>query len=249
MARLPRIVVPGQPLHIMHRGNNRQNIFESDEDMFRIRDDIAVSLKKADCSLHAYVIMTNHLHFLLTPNNEKALASFMQSVANRYVRFFNADRKRTGTIWEGRFKSCLVESDRYAMTLYRYIERNPVRAGLVESVADYRWSSYHANALGKKDLLVTEHPLYSALGKTPSARQHQYQKLFDEPVMKQQDEQIDTATMKGEVLGSKVFHQRIGTLVGRITQLGSHGGDRKSQTWKDQVGCKSSQLKHSFPIV
>ncbi len=85
MARLPRIVVPGQPLHIMHRGNNRQNIFESDENMYRVRDDIAVSLKKVDCSMHAYVIMTNHLHFLLTPNNEKALASFMQSVANRYA--------------------------------------------------------------------------------------------------------------------------------------------------------------------
>ena len=230
MARLPRIVVPGQPLHIMHRGNNRQNIFESDEDMFRIRDDIAVSLKKADCSLHAYVIMTNHLHFLLTPNNEKALASFMQSVANRYVRFFNADRKRTGTIWEGRFKSCLVESDRYAMTLYRYIERNPVRAGLVESEADYRWSSYHANALGKQDLLVTAHPLYTALGKNPSALQNEYQTLFDEPVIQNQDEQIDTATMKGEVLGSTAFHERIQALVGRPTQLGSHGGDRKSKT-------------------
>ena len=132
----------------MLRGNNRQNIFESDEDMIRIREDVSVSLKKAECTLHAYVIITNHLHFLLTPNTEKALASFMQSVANRYVRYFNADRNRTGSIWEGRFKSCQVESESYAMTLYRYIERNPVRAEMVESIADYRWSSYYANALG-----------------------------------------------------------------------------------------------------
>lgn len=236
MARLPRIVVPGQPLHIMHRGNNRQDIFESEEDMSRIRDDIAVSLDKAACSLHAYVLMTNHLHFLLTPHDEKALGIFMQSVANRYVRYFNADRKRTGTIWEGRFKSSLVDSDRYLLTLYRYIERNPVRASMVRSEEDYRWSSYHHNALGIEDKLISEHTLYLDLGKSVTQRQQNYQGLFEKPINKKQDKAIDLATMKGEVFGRDSFHEQIAKVAGRPTRLGKHGGDRKSQEWLDQAG-------------
>lgn len=121
MARLPRIVLPNQPLHIIHRGNNRQNIFENDADMMPIREDIAISLSKSECYLHAYVIMTNHLHLLITPSGKEQLKIFMQSMTNRYVRYFNASRKRTGTIWEGRFKSCLVDSDNYLFTLYNYI--------------------------------------------------------------------------------------------------------------------------------
>ena len=113
MARLPRIVVPNQPLHIMHRGNNRQDIFVSEEDLIRMKDDIEHSLLKSGCSLHAYVIMTNHLHLLVTPEDKEQLSVFMQSLANRYVRYFNAKNSRTGTIWEGRFKSCLVDSEHY----------------------------------------------------------------------------------------------------------------------------------------
>ena len=141
MARLSRIVVPDQPLHIMHRGNNRLDIFKSEEDMVRIKNDIAVSLKKSACLLHAYIVMTNHLHLLCTPKDKTELAKFMQSVANRYARYFNEQQNRTGTIWEGRFKSCVVDSDQYLFTLYRYIEMNPVRAGMVKSTADYQWSS------------------------------------------------------------------------------------------------------------
>jgi len=121
MARLPRIVVPDQPLHIIHRGNNRQNIFESEDDMVRIKEDIELSLSKSKCHLHAYVIMTNHLHLLITRKSKEQLTKFMQSMANRYVRYFNAKNQRTGTIWEGRFKSCLVDSEHYLFTLYKYI--------------------------------------------------------------------------------------------------------------------------------
>ena len=117
MARLPRIVIPNQPLHIMHRGNNRQDIFESENDMIRIKEDIEYALSKADCSLHAYVIMSNHLHLLITPKDKQQLAMFMQTMANRYVRYYNAIQQRTGTIWEGRFKSCLVYSGNYLFTL------------------------------------------------------------------------------------------------------------------------------------
>ncbi len=119
MARLPRIVIPDQALHIMHRGNNRQVIFETEEDFIRLKDDINHSLLKADCQLHAYVIMNNHLHLLLTPKDKEQLKVFMQSLSNRYVRYFNAVRKRTGTLWEGRYKSCLIDSDNYLFTLYR----------------------------------------------------------------------------------------------------------------------------------
>jgi len=164
MARLPRIVVPNQPLHIMHRGNNRQDIFESEDDLTRIKEDIEHSLLKSGCSLHAYVIMTNHLHLLVTPKDKEQLTVFMQSMASRYVRYFNAKNKRTGTIWEGRFKSCLVDSEHYLFALYKYIEMNPVRAGMVMELADYKWSSYAHNALGKADRLISEHQLYKALG-------------------------------------------------------------------------------------
>ena len=114
----------------------------------RIKDDIAVSLEKSICLLHAYAIMTNHLYLLCTPKDKTELAKFMQSVANCYARYFNAQQNRTGTIWEGRFKSCVVDSDQYLFTLYRYIEMNPVRAGMVKSTVDYQWSSYNHNALG-----------------------------------------------------------------------------------------------------
>ena len=133
MVRLPRIVDHNEPLHIMHRGNNKQAIFESEEDMTRIKGDIEHSLSKSACSLHAYVIMTNYLHLLVTPKDKVELGIFMQSIANRYVRYFNAQHRRTGTIWEGRFKSCLVDSEHYLFALKKYIEMNPIMAGMVKN--------------------------------------------------------------------------------------------------------------------
>ncbi|MEE9303176.1 MAG: transposase [Thiotrichaceae bacterium] len=236
MARLPRIVIPDQPLHIMHRGNNRQNIFESEEDMLRIIDDLTISLEKSSCSLHAYVIMTNHLHLLVTPKDKVELSGFMQSVANRYVRYYNAQHNRTGTIWEGRFKSCLVDSDYYLLTLYRYIEMNPVRSGMVESMSDYCWSSYHHNALGEMNSLITEHERYINLASNKEERLLNYQALFDSPTRPDEDNKIAMATMKGEVYGSEVFHEKVSQLAGRITRLGAHGGDRKSEKYHNQAG-------------
>jgi len=136
MARLPRVVVSSQPLHIVQWGNNRQDIFEKEEDMARIKEDIAYALSQSDCHLHAYVVMSNHLHLLIIPADKVQLSRFMQTMANRYVRFFNATRNRTGTTWEGRFKSCLIGSENYLFTLYRYIEMNPVKANTVEGATD-----------------------------------------------------------------------------------------------------------------
>ena len=236
MARLSRIVIPNQPLHIIHRGNNRQNIFESEEDMVRIKGDIALSLSKTDCYLHAYVIMTNHLHLLITPKGKEQLTKFMQSIANRYVRYFNAKYQRTGTIWEGRFKSCLVDSDDYLFTLYKYIEMNPVKAGMVKDIADYKWSSYPYNALDKEDNLITEHKLYRDLGLTTEQRNRRYKEIFNSLDIEKQASQITSATMRGEVFGSDNFHRKIEVLISRATKLTSHGGDRKSDKYNNQAG-------------
>ncbi len=236
MARLPRIVIPNQPLHIIHRGNNRQNIFKSEDDMVRIKEDIKHSLSKSNCSLHAYVIMTNHLHLLITPDSKEQLAIFMQSMANRYVRYFNAIHHRTGTIWEGRFKSCLVDSEHYLFTLYKYIEMNPIKANMVKDIADYQWSSYQHNALGQTDSLITEHPLYKDLGTNTKQRYESYKEMFVVLNKTKLERQITEATMRGEVFGSDGFHSRMSKLISRSTKLTAHGGDRKSKAYKYQAG-------------
>ena len=235
MARLPRIVIPNQPLHIMHRGNNRQDIFETEEDMLRIKDDIKESLLKSKCKLHAYVIMTNHLHLLLTPSDKEQLAIFMQSMANRYVRYFNAKHNRTGTIWEGRFKSCLIDSESYLFTLYKYIEMNPLKAKMVKNIKNYKWSSYPHNALGIVDELVTEHLQYKRLGKEVDSRCKHYKSLFDE-LDSEHDKEITEATRRGSVYGKQKFHKKIGKLISRPTRLVAHGGDRKSEEYLNQAG-------------
>ena len=239
MARLSRIVVPNQPLNIMHRGNNRQDIFKSEEDMTRIEEDIAHALFTSGCHLHAYVIMTNHLHLLITPTDKAQLSKFMQTMANRYVRYFNATNNRTGTIWEGRFKSCLVDSENYLFSLHRYIEMNPVKAKMVKNIADYPWSSYRYNALGKKNSLITMHKLYQDLGENSALRAENYQKIFDTLNTAEQEQQITEATMRGEVYGTSGFHQKISKLISRATKLTAHGGDRKSKNYADQAGWSS----------
>lgn len=236
MARLPRLVLPNQPLHIMHRGNNRQNIFENEEDMARILNDIAESLAKADCQLHAYVIMTNHLHLLLTPKDKHELAVFMQSMANRYVRYFNVSRQRTGTIWEGRFKSCLIDSDNYLFALYKYIEMNPVKAEMVKAIQEYPWSSYHHNALGEQDQLITEHPLYLALAASKEERANHYKLMMDKMALGKMNQKITDATLRGEALGNESFQHWVCKQTGRAAVLKTHGGDRKSTKYQNQVG-------------
>ncbi len=219
MARLPRIVIPNQPLHIMHRGNNRQNIFEDEEDMFRLKEYLDLSLSNSNCYLHAYVIMTNHVHLLITPEDQTQLKILMQSVANRYVRYFNSKNKRTGTIWEGRYKSCLIDSDNYLLVLYKYIELNPVKAGMIKNIANYKWSSYQHNALGKPDKLITEYQIYKDLGINMQQRHTQYQRLFDMIATIEQDRQITEATQRGEVYAITLILKVIWTMIARVTKL------------------------------
>lgn len=218
----------------MHRGNNRQDIFQGEEDYFRFLDDLKASLKQYDCDLHAYVLMTNHFHFLLTPHSVKALTGLMQSIGRRYVRYVNNEYHRSGTLWEGRFRSSLIDSESYLMACYRYIEENPMRAGIVRAIEDYRWSSYHHNALGIVDALITPHPLYKALAQVKEERTAAYNQLFEDRLHEKMITLFNDSVEKGDVLGGESFHQHIGRKIGRITVKGRHGGDRKSELFINQ---------------
>ena len=164
MARLPRFVLPGHPQHIIIRGNNREPVFATNEDYRFFLDKLADAAKKHQCDIHAYVLMTNHIHLLATPNTLDGISKMMQMLGRYYVQYFNSTYKRSGTLWEGRYKASLIDSESYALLCYRYIELNPVRAGMVEHPSEYPWSSYRANALGQYDALVTPQFMYFALG-------------------------------------------------------------------------------------
>ena len=232
MARQTRIVIPGQPLHIMHRGNNRQDVFKKEDDYQRFIDDLLASCKQSDCALHAYVLMPNHFHLLLTPPTEIALSHLMQSLGRRYVRYFNKEYQRSGTLWEGRYKSSLIDSDAYFLRCSRHIEENPIRAKLVTLPDEYKWSSYHHNALGKIDPLITEHESYKQISTSERAREIAYLGLFRTVRDNKETELISTSLERGEVLGSDLFHQTVASEIGLKTKRGFHGGDRKSEKYK-----------------
>lgn len=228
MARLSRFEIIGQPQHVIVRGNNRQIIFVAEEDYQFYLEKLADACERYGCQVHAYVLMTNHVHLLMTPLAQGAIGKVMQSVGRRYVQYFNFCYRRTGTLWEGRYKASLIDSERYALTCYRYIELNPVRAGMVNGPADYRWSSYHANALGKQDDVVTAHFCYEALGEHAEIRQMHYRDLFafavDDAVMVEIRETVN----KGWALGSEKFKREAEVLLELKLSPQSRGGDRKS---------------------
>ncbi|MCX4187664.1 transposase [Methylophaga sp. OBS4] len=234
MARLPRFELLGHSQHVIIRGNNRQIIFVADEDYVFYLEKLAEACDRYDCQVHAYVLMTNHVHLLMTPLESGAIGKVMQSVGRRYVQYFNHCYQRTGTLWEGRYKSALIDSDRYALTCYRYIEMNPVRAGMVQSPAEYRWSSYHTNALGKSDELITPHELYSELAEDDVRRQQIYRELVSEQVDASVIDDLRRATNKGWAVGSERFKTQAEKLIGRRVSPSARGGDRKSQRFKDK---------------
>ena len=174
---------------------------------------------KYDVEIHAWVLMTNHVHILCTPKIEKGCSLMMQSIGRMYVRYFNHSYQRTGTLWEGRFRSCLVQDEYYLLALYRYIELNPVRATMVDDPADYNWSSYACNALGVKTKLQTPHERYLSLGKTAIERQDTYRELFKVPIGKELLKEVRENTNRGLALGSSVFAEQIEKLTSsRVTK-------------------------------
>jgi putative transposase len=202
MARLPRLTVPGYPHHLIQRGNNRQSIFASPADYETLLSMVDEHARKLDVELHAYVLMTNHFHLLATPRTEIGLPSLMQAVGRRYVRYFNQRQARTGTLWEGRYRSTLIEADRYLLACMVYLDLNPVRAGIAPSAADYFWSS-HAHYVGlRNDSMVTAHPLYWTLGNTPFAREAAYAEMVVAGIDPADRQALTDSALRGWALGS-----------------------------------------------
>lgn len=174
MPRRPRLELPGVPLHIIHRGVNRAAVFMDEDDFSRYRNLLNEALQAQEIALHAYVLMTNHVHLLLTPPAQGRLSIAMRELGQRYVPAFNRKHRRTGTLWEGRFKSCLVDSERYLLTVHRYIELNPIRAAMTALAEEYRWSSVYASLGILPDPAISPHPAYLALATDPGQRAAHY---------------------------------------------------------------------------
>lgn len=212
MARLSRVSPIGVPQHIVQRGNNRQVCFASDEDMKAYLNWLKEFSKKYFVDVHAWVLMTNHVHLLCTPHEEGAISKMMQSIGRMYVRYYNYTYQRSGTLWEGRFKSSLIQSERYLLELHRYIELNPVRADMVDEPSEYSWSSYSCNALGVETELQTPHELYLALGNTKNERLENYRQLFKAHVGVELLKEIRDSVNKGLALGNERFVLQIEAL-------------------------------------
>ena len=229
MARQPRYFVKNQPQHIIQRGNNREPIFADDQDYRFYLECLHEAAEAQRLRIHSYVLMTNHVHLLATPEVETSIGKTLQSLGRRYVQYFNYLYKRTGTLWEGRYKATLIDSDRYLLTCMRYIELNPVRAAMVDHPGGYPWSSYGANSYGHDDLLTQPNELYQRLGRTDLERQSAYRQLFRSAVKRSDLDAIRESTNKGWVLGNDLFRAKIEKLSGRRASPKASGRPRKER--------------------
>jgi putative transposase len=223
MPRRARLSVPGIPWHIIQRGNNRSVCFHAEEDYRFYLHYLQEFAVKFGCAIHAYVLMTNHVHLLLTPQKPDSAALLMKHLGQRYVQYINRTYRRSGTLWEGRFRSCLTQSEDYLLACYRYIELNPVRAGMVNQPRDYRWTSYHTNALGKTSNLIIPHEEYQRLGREENIRLEAYRALFKAHLDEEIVGQIRNATNGNYVLGGERFQKEIEVALGRRARRGQAG--------------------------
>lgn len=205
MARLPRLTVPGYPHHLIQRGNNRQAIVAATADYAMLLALLADNAGKFGVALHAYVVMSNHFHLLATPETVESIPALMQAVGRRYVRYFNDTQGRTGTLWEGRYRSAVIEAERHLLACMAYIDLNPVRAGMVADAADYPWSSYGHYAGMRNDRLITPHPIYWTLGNTPFAREAAYAELVHAGVAEPIRDALTKSALGGWALGESGF--------------------------------------------
>jgi len=226
MPRTPRLYLDGVPLHIVQRGHNRQPCFFAEADYRAYLEWLIDAARRTDCQLHAYVLMTNHIHLLLTPGSAQSVARLMVAMGRRYVPYINASYQRSGTLWEGRYKSSLIQSDTYLLACMRYIELNPVRAGMCTDPAQYRWSSYCANALGETSELLTPHPLYAALGPDDAQRQAAYLELFNQVLPDKTIASIQLALKQAQPLGNNRFFDAIEQATGQRREPKPRGRPR-----------------------
>jgi len=223
MPRRPRLNLASMPLHVIQRGNNRQACFFAEEDYRFYLYWLKKGADKYGCDIHAYVLMTNHVHLLVSPHRKSSVSALMQSVGRRYVQYVNRTYKRSGTLWEGRFKASLVNAEEYLLLCYRYIELNPVRAGMAQDPGAYPWSSYRSHGLGERDELIRDHELYLALGAKPDERQRAYRELFRSHMDEAALTQIRRAAGRELVLGSERFRQEIEQALGKRVEPQKRG--------------------------
>jgi putative transposase len=227
MPRRARITLPNVPHHIIQRGNNRQTCFFTDEDYRSYLDWLREYAGNTSCRVHAYVLMTNHVHLLISTDKADAPGALMKALGQRYVQYVNRTYRRSGTLWEGRFRSCPIQEEAYLLACQRYIELNPVRANMVDHPMKYRWSSYRANALGEADALVQPHPLYTALGLDTHERQAAYRELFRFQLYPELVNDIRRATNGNFSLGNEHFVAETSAMLGRRVAPGKAGRPRK----------------------
>ncbi len=209
MPRRARFCPAVYPAHLLQRGNNRQAIFTCDADLAAYAHWLAEGAERFDVAVHGWVFMTNHVHLLATPSHDTSLSRLMQFLGRLYVRHFNYTYSRSGTLFEGRFKTCIVQESRYLLTCLRYMELNPVRAGIVKDPGDYRWSSYRAHAFGINARLWSPHELYMYLGKDEKARQHAWRDLINQTLDIEVLAKVRHCANTGLVLGTESFREQV----------------------------------------
>lgn len=237
MPRLGRYFLPDQPLHVIQRGNNRAPVFFAEDDYRRYLEWLGEAALRYGVAIHAYVLMTNHVHLLATPRDAAALSSMMQSLGRRYVRYVNGTHRRTGTLWEGRYRAAPIEAEAHLIACMRYIELNPVRARMVRKPGNYPWSSHRAHAAGTADPLLSDHALYRALGATPKARSRAYIALFEEVLPPEFISTLRDATNGGWALGNDRWRAKVERIARRRAAPLPAGRPRK-----DAKGTRQGRL-------
>ena len=230
MARLPRLTLAGMPHHVIQRGNNRQPIFVDRADHEKLLGLLAENAVRFGIALHAYVLMDNHFHLLATPDSTTGLPQFMQSVGRSYVRYFNDRHGRSGTLWEGRYRSTLIQTERYLLTCMAYIDLNPVRAGMVADARDFPWSSHGHYAGLRSDRFITPHALYWSLGNTPFAREAAYSDLVHAGVSQADVQLLTESTLRGWAAGDSGFVEALQASTDRRLVKGRPGRRPRAET-------------------
>jgi putative transposase len=207
--RKPRFYLSGLPVHAVQRGRSREAVFFEDSDYRAYLEWLREGAGRYKCDIHAYVLMTNHIHVLATPSDAEGISRMMQYVGRRYVPYINYQYGSSGSLWEGRYKASLVQEESYLLTCMRYIELNPVRADMVRHPREYRWSSYRENVEGREDSLITPHKVYLSLGRSAGRRREAYRALFKAHIDDSEFNQIRAAWQTGTPLGNEYFKNQI----------------------------------------
>jgi putative transposase len=224
------------PLHIVQRGHNREACFFTETDYRVYLNWLDESATTHDCQLHAYALMTNHVHLLITPQKAEAVPKLLIALGRHYVQYINKTYSRTGTLWDSRYKSSLIQAETYLLACMRYIELNPVRAGMVSDPAQYRWSSYRFHGLGQPDPRLTPHPVWLQLAAGDNERHAAYRDLFRPELDERAIDDIRLALQQSLPVGNAHFHGQIASAIGERREAKPRGRPRKEKVAGEAVG-------------